>query len=188
MKAEINLKYQGIKGGDFKYLPNKGMGVIIIDSDENSIVVDAFSGAGKDYQRREKSLIEIKIGSKSFNGTIDDLKNKLFNESNTDEIDCNQKLINIKRIKDILVVWGSTSCTERECDHSPTINSIGNIAEQIETFYADSVEAIVYDDDVETQYNSYQYEDLSEEIINEILEIVDEYEADMLKTEKRCAD
>lgn len=110
--------------------------------------------------------------------------------TNTDGIDYNQKAINIERIKSILAVWGSTSCTERECESSPTLNSLGSgdICELVETFYSDSVETIVYDNGTEKEYNSYQYEELSEEIIDEILEIVDEYEADMLKTEKRCAD
>jgi len=109
---------------------------------------------------------------------------------NTDGIDYDQRAINIKRIKDILAVWGGTSCVERELDHSPCLNSIGNgkdnVCELVEQFYADGVETVVYQDEITLSYNNYSYEELPEEIIDEILEIVEEYEADMLKTEKRC--
>lgn len=109
---------------------------------------------------------------------------------NTDGIDYDQKAINIKRIKDILAVWGSTSCAERERDHSPCLNSISNgkdnVSELVEQFYSDSVETVVYHGEIDIQYNNYSYEELPEEIIDEILEIVEEYEADMLRTEKRC--
>lgn len=111
---------------------------------------------------------------------------------NTDGIDYHQKAINIARIKAIITEWGSTSCAELERDHSPCLNSIGNgkdnVSELVEQFYADSVETVVYQDEITLSYNNYSYEELPEEIIDEILEIVEEYEADMLKTEKRCQD
>jgi hypothetical protein len=111
---------------------------------------------------------------------------------NTDGIDYDQRAINIKRIKDILVVWGSTNVCERERDHSPCLKSIGNgkdnVSELVEQFYADSVETVVYQDEITLSYNNYSYEELPDDIIDEILEIVEEYEADMLKTEKRCQD
>ena len=111
---------------------------------------------------------------------------------NTDGIDYHQKAINIARIKAIITEWGSTSCAELERDHSPCLNSIGNskdnVSELVEQFYADSVETVVYHGEIDIQYNNYSYEELPEEIIDEILEIVEEYEADMLKTEKRCQD
>ena len=121
---------------------------------------------------------------------LDYNKKTIISWSKHDEIDHNQKAVNIKRIKDILTVWGSTSCVERECDHSPSLNSMagGRVCELVEQFYSDGVETVVYDNDVEVSYDNYKYEELPDEIIDEILEIVEEYEEDMLKTEKRCQD
>jgi hypothetical protein len=96
----------------------------------------------------------------------------------------------IKYIKDVLAVWGSTSCAERERDHSPCKSSIGNgkqnVSELLEEFDAQGVSAVVYNDEVEIGWNDYTYEELEDYLIDEIYEIVSEYEADMLKTEKRC--
>jgi hypothetical protein len=120
-----------------------------------------------------------------------DIENRIdLTGSNTDGIDYNSKAINIKRIKDILAVWGATSCAERETDHSPCKSSIGNgkcnVSELIEQFDANGVSAVTYNDEIEIGWNDYSYEELEDYLINEILEIVEEYEADMLKTEKRC--
>lgn len=100
--------------------------------------------------------------------------------------DSNQKAEKIKKIKDILTVWGGTSCAERELNELPCLNSIGTICEYIEEFNADGVETVVCQDDKILSYFNYDYEKLPEEIIDEILEIVEDYETDMLKTEKRC--
>jgi len=109
---------------------------------------------------------------------------------NTDGIDYNSKAIKIGKIKKIITEWGSTSCGERERDHSPSMNSMagGNIAELVEEFNVNGVSAVTYDDEIEIGWNDYNYEELPDEIIDEILEIVEEYEVDMLKTEKRCQD
>ena len=99
-----------------------------------------------------------------------------------------QREEDIKRIKDVIITWGATSCVERERDHSPSLNSLagGRVCELVEQFHADGVETVVYDDDNEVDWNTYRYEELPDDVIAEILEIIDEYEADMLKTEKRC--
>lgn len=91
----------------------------------------------------------------------------------------------IAYIKKVLKEWGATSCCERERDHSPSMNSLagGRVCELVESFELDSVETVVYDDENEIDWNNYTYEELSDEIV----EIMEDYEADMLKTEKRCA-
>lgn len=110
---------------------------------------------------------------------------------NTDGIDMFNKEAKIAQIVKIITEWGSTSVCERERDHSPCLNSIGNgkdnVSELVEQFFADSVETVVYHDEITLSYNNYSYDELPEEIIDEILEIVEDYEADMLKTEKRCS-
>ena len=95
----------------------------------------------------------------------------------------------IRYIKKVINDWGNTSCCELELDHSPCITSTGNgggnVCELVEQFNADSVETIVYDDDVEVEYNTYSYEDLSDDIIDEIWDIMEQYEAISLKDESR---
>ena len=97
----------------------------------------------------------------------------------------NNKSDKIKYIKDVLATWGATSCAERELDHSPCKNSIGdgksNVSELIEEFNAQGVSAVTYNDEVEIGWNDYNYEQLEEYLIDEIYEIVQNYEIDMLK-------
>lgn len=95
----------------------------------------------------------------------------------------------IKYIKKVLGDWGATSCCERERDHSPSMNSLagGRICELVESFTVDGVETVVYDDENEIDWFNYSYEELSDDIIDEIVEIMEDYEADMLRTEKRCS-
>ena len=94
----------------------------------------------------------------------------------------------IKYIKKVLADWGATSCCERERDHSPSMNSLadGRVCELVESFDINGVETVVYDDQTELDWNNYTYEELSDDIINEIVEIMEDYEADMEKTMKRC--
>ena len=96
----------------------------------------------------------------------------------------------IRFIKNVIDNWGATSCTELELDHSPSLNSTGNgggnVCELVEEFNVDGVESIVYDDlDDEVEYNTYSYEDLDDDIIDEIVFIMEEYEAASMKDEER---
>ena len=91
----------------------------------------------------------------------------------------------IRFIKRVLNDFGNTSCCELELDHSPSLNSMCDICELVEQFNANSVESIVYNDEIELEYNNYAYEDLSEDIIDEIVFIMEEYEAASLKDEER---
>ena len=111
---------------------------------------------------------------------------------NTDGIDMDDRATKIKFIKDVLAVWGSTSTSELQLDHSPCKSSIGNgkqnVSELIEQFDAQGVSAVVYNDEVEIGWNDYDYEELEDYLIDEIHQIVEDYETDMHKTEKRCKD
>lgn len=95
----------------------------------------------------------------------------------------------IAYIKKVIGEWGSTSCCERERDHSPSMNSLagGRICELVEQFNVNGVETVVYDDENDIDYFNYTYDELPDDIIDEIVEIMEDYEADMLKTEKRCS-
>ncbi len=94
----------------------------------------------------------------------------------------------IRYIKEVLGEWGSTSSGELELEHSPCLNmGGGKVRELVERFYFDNVETVIYDGMIELEYNNYFYEELPDNIIDEIYEIMEDYEADMLKTEKRCS-
>lgn len=106
---------------------------------------------------------------------------------NTDGIDMHQKASKIAYIKNVVSRWGNTSCAELQRDHSPCKTSIGdgkqNVSELIEEFYPDYVSAVTYNDEIEIGYNDYKYEDLEDYLIDEIVEIMEDYDADMTKTE-----
>ncbi len=102
----------------------------------------------------------------------------------------NNKSDKIKRIKDILDTWGATSVSEIGMGSSPVLSSNGNgrhnVSTLVEKFYVQGVEVVTYQDETEIDSDDMNYEDLPEEVINEILEQVEYYEVDMLKTEERC--
>lgn len=104
----------------------------------------------------------------------------------------NQRDYNIRRIKDIIKTWGNFNISDIEGEDSPIISSTGNgrnnIFVLIEGFNSDEVHTITYHDELEIDENFISYEELSDEIIEEVLRIIEVYEADMLRTEKRCND
>jgi hypothetical protein len=194
MKSEITVRTQGIKGGNAKFETKGCVTLCITDRGQklSDLVIDAdsFTGSGRTYKHREKTLINIDFESQPiFRGTIEELVAKLKPDV---QIVSDERTDKIKRIKDILGVWGATSCAELNRDHSPCKNSIGegksNVSELIEQFDANGVSAVTYNDELEIGWNDYNYEDLSDDLIDEIFEIIEEYEADMLKTESRCQD
>jgi hypothetical protein len=137
--------------------------------------------------RKQTGASFIAVPQSSIPELIDTLR--LFLEGGSDTAP-DPKGEKIAYIKKVLGEWGATSCTELELDHSPSLystgNGGGNVCELVEQFNADGVEAIVYDDEIELEYNNYSYDELSDDIIDEIVEIMEDYETDMLKTEKRC--
>jgi len=113
---------------------------------------------------------------------------------NIDGVHYDQRRIDIGVIQRIIKEHGEFTATEIELDASPIKNSIGNglvnVSELVEEFRNDGVETITYNDEHELGYSFYAYDDeeLSDEIIAEIRTIAEDYEADCLKTEKRCED
>ena len=113
--------------------------------------------------------------------------------ANTDGIDYNQRAIDIGVIQKIIAEHGETTSTDMELDSCPCLYSKGsttNISELVEEYRKDGVETITYVDDQNDGYNFYSYDDtdLSDDIIAEIRNVMENWEAECLKTEKRCAD
>ena len=97
-----------------------------------------------------------------------------------------------KIVKIIAVIsdWGNTTPQELELDCSPCINSIGNgknnVSQLIEEFNSTDVLAVTYHDEIELGQENIAYDDLSDEIIDEIFEIIETYDVSMQKTMDRC--
>lgn len=97
-----------------------------------------------------------------------------------------KKQIVIEKIKTIIKEWGSFNTAEVEADCSPCVNNIGRFTALAERF-GDDVEVVVYNEDGnEMDSYSLEYEELTIDILNEILILADNYDADMYKTMKRC--
>lgn len=84
-EAYINVKIQGVRGGDSRWSENKGRVELFVDNGSDSwndfISVDAFEGRGDSYKRRSQSLIRVLIQGNEWLGTIDELSKKLFGEA-----------------------------------------------------------------------------------------------------------
>jgi hypothetical protein len=99
----------------------------------------------------------------------------------------------ISEIKRILrdCCEGSTSPMELEANSSPCISSVGNkpnVSTLVEKFSDDGVIVVAYVDETEISSDFKEYEDLSEEIIDEIYNLLEQYEVGLEKTFKRCQD
>ena len=101
----------------------------------------------------------------------------------TEDTEKNEK---IKYIKKVLSDWGMTTTAELELDSSPMYNSIGsNHVMLVEEFTQDYVRVIEYVHESIVDELEFRYEELSDELINDIVYIMQGYEADQEKTFKR---
>jgi hypothetical protein len=72
---------------------------------------------------------------------------------------------------------GETTVCELDADHSPCISSTGNrpnISVLVETF-SDDVEVFTYIDAIESSFERMAYEDLSEDVVNDIYNLLKDY-------------
>jgi hypothetical protein len=100
----------------------------------------------------------------------------------------------IKRINTILdkCFNGSVTTAELEADSSPCISSKGtnkmNVSVLVERFSINNVGVVTYNNETEIGEDDMSYEELDEEIIDEILELLEQAEVELDKTWKRCQD
>jgi hypothetical protein len=98
----------------------------------------------------------------------------------------NRKKNEIEYIKGVIREWGVVNTAELELDSSPMFNSLGkDHVMLVEAFYNDWVEVVEYVHEEDTDTHNVNYEELSDDLIDEICTIMENYEADCLKTEKR---
>jgi hypothetical protein len=107
---------------------------------------------------------------------------------NTDGVDYFSKELKIAEIKKIILTWDVVCMGELTfCDHSPCISSIGNgkdnISQLIEEFRLDYVQAITYNDELVLNEEMIDYEDLSDELIDEIHGILKQHDKLMIDEE-----
>lgn len=97
----------------------------------------------------------------------------------------------IKKIRKVINDEGSINLNELELGSNPLKASFSNanvdVLETVEHLYLDDVETITYVNDQDYGYNSYTYEELSKDILLEILEAVDYYLVEQEKTMKRIS-
>jgi len=101
----------------------------------------------------------------------------------------------IRKIQHIIEEWGSFRSGEVEFGggiHSPCVNSMGNLVALAEYFNKEWAEVKIYDTSSSSsdEIDSYtvDYEDLTLPILEEILELCEQYEVDNEKTMKRISD
>lgn len=180
MNREIHFTEEG------QFLGRNGLskciGLEIVKNDINNFVIIR---AVNSKNATGSSFIAVPQGS--IPELIDTLRLFLEGGSNTAPDPKGEKIAYIKKV---IGEWGATSCVELNRDHSPSMNSLagGKVCELVEEFELDGVGTVVYNDETEVDWNNYSYEELSDDIIDEIVEIMEDYEVDMLKTEKRCKD
>ena len=84
---------------------------------------------------------------------------------------------------------GAFSTSDLIESSAPVIASLGKNTHQIaERFNKYGVEAVVYVHEKDVESETLTYEDLKKEVLDEVLIIAEDWEAECLKTEKRCAD
>ena len=102
-----------------------------------------------------------------------------------------QKRTVIKNIKKIINKFGAFDVNEIGAETSPCVGELGNYVGLAEYFKPTGVQVNVYmpsgfSSDPEDEYD-VDYEDLDKDILEEILILCEEYEAEQLKTEKRIS-
>ena len=91
----------------------------------------------------------------------------------------------ISECKRIIGDWGFVNTAELELDCSPCVRSVGNgkqnVSDLIESFSTDSVEVVVYNDEIEVSTYDLLYEDLDDDILDEVWGILNVYDTKMIK-------
>jgi hypothetical protein len=83
----------------------------------------------------------------------------------------------IKEIKRILGEWGMTTTAEMELESSPVYhNTNGKVCALIEEFTQDYVRVVTYNDELIIDESDVEYEELNNELIDEIYLIMEQYD------------
>ena len=109
-----------------------------------------------------------------------------------EEPEVDTKTAKISRIKEIIGEWGETTTAELEANSSPCISSSGtdkmNVSTLVEDFNYHNVKVVTYNNETEIAEDYLTYEELEEDVIDDILNLLEDYDTDNEKTMKRCED
>lgn len=94
----------------------------------------------------------------------------------------------IEYIKNTIAKYGIFTTAEVEADYSPAISCYGDMSILIEEFHISQCVAFTYVHSTCTNETNMFYEDLDEEVINDICTLVENWEAEQEQTLKRCED
>jgi hypothetical protein len=96
----------------------------------------------------------------------------------------------INGIKSVIEKWGgSISTKDMELESSFTLDYISDKHfSLIERFYPNDVEVVTYIDDIEKDVFNVSYEELTFDVLNEILNTMETYDIMMDKTMDSCRD
>lgn len=96
----------------------------------------------------------------------------------------------IQRIKDILSVEGCFWIGELEVEPTGVVvGELGKVIALAQYFSEDFCEVNVYVPNIDDEVDTYdaKYEDLSEDVLQEILSVVEQREMENIRTEKRIS-
>ncbi len=106
------------------------------------------------------------------------------------EPEVDKKTEKILRIKEIVREWGATTTAELEADSSPCISSSGtnkmNVSTLVKGFNLNNVKIVTYNNETEIAEDNIPYENLTEDVIDDILYLLEDYDTDNYKTMQRC--
>jgi hypothetical protein len=88
----------------------------------------------------------------------------------------------INQIKSIISEWGSVHSHKFNLDASPCLFALNNVFHLIECFNNDDVTVVSYHDDTKLSEADVPYEELSDDVLDEVFEIISDYGLDMEET------
>ena len=92
----------------------------------------------------------------------------------------------IDLIQNVFVNWGEFNISDVESADAPIYNELGNHIELIESFNNNSVTIFKYENDIEVDEFELDYEDLSMDLLEEILLIAEQYDVEQQKFFDSC--
>ena len=96
--------------------------------------------------------------------------------------DTSERDSKIAFIKKTLSEWGMTSTAELMLDSSPVYQNMnGRVCSLVEEFTEDYVRVVTYDDELIISEDNIPYEDLDDDLIDEINGIMETYDAEQEK-------
>jgi hypothetical protein len=87
----------------------------------------------------------------------------------------------IRRIQEIISEWGQVTSGELELESSPCVNSNGGVVQLIEKFEFKGVDVYTYHNDIEINSDFVPYNELSDDILDEVSDILEQYDVEQEK-------